>query len=169
MKVECSADRFCNKVIDKFVKKKQRSLFIGGKKTNYLIALHFGNTLYNYLRTLVKKTISHRKRMWQVWSESDVVIWLLLSELGLVKVPVLPLQFLECLMLTLQNLQHIGFSSHFNPFKYNVLFFFIFIQVENASIRNFDKPFGFNNSKKSELSHCFKSLVNRNHSFIQNV
>ena len=46
------------------------------------------------------------KQMWQVWSESDVVIWLLLPGIGLVQVPVLSLELLGCLMLAMQNLLH---------------------------------------------------------------
>ena len=57
--------------------------------------------------------------MWQVWSESDVVIWLLLPELGLVQVPVLCLRLLGCLTLALQNLQlkliSARISIHPNP------------------------------------------------------
>ena len=37
----------------------------------------------------MKKTISHRKQMGPVCSKSDVVIWLLLPEFGLVYIPVL--------------------------------------------------------------------------------
>ena len=38
-------------------------------KPNYLITLHFGNTLYNYLHAIVKKTISHRNQM--CWYTQD--------------------------------------------------------------------------------------------------
>ena len=42
--------------------------------------------LCNYLHALMMKMISHWKHIWQVWSESDVAIWLLLPGLGVFQV-----------------------------------------------------------------------------------
>ena len=94
-------------------------------KTKYLISFHFGSTSYNYLYALVKKTISLKKQMLQVKSESDLVIWLLLPEFVLVQVPILSLRLLEYLMLTLQNLQHKLISSHISTHP-NLMFLYTF-------------------------------------------
>ena len=55
-----------------------KSLYSWKWKSNYFIVLHFSNASCNYSHVLKKMIISCRKQM---WSESDVVISLLLPEL----------------------------------------------------------------------------------------
>ena len=70
--------------------------------------------------------ISWRKQMWQIWSESGIVIRFLLPEFSLVQVPELFLWLLGCFTFALQNLRQSALSSHFNPSK-----------VESSSTGNF--------------------------------
>ena len=63
--------------------------------------------------------------MCQVWSASDVKIWLLPLEIGLVQVPVLCLRLLGCLTLALKNLQQKMISVHISVLLNSVYDFYI--------------------------------------------
>ena len=135
-------------------------------KPNYFVVLYFGNTSYNHLNVLMKG-ISQRQQMWQVRSESDVVIRLLLSEFGLLQVPVLSLRLLGCWFYKICSIIWFQLVLQSIPNQY-ILYTF---KIENSFIRNFLSPtwqsFGFNNSTNLN-SHCFKSLLNVNNNFIHN-
>ena len=77
----------------------KKSLFIV-MKTKFLC-----EHLYNYLHTLVKNMISQEVDV-PGMVKSDIVICLLLSEVDLVRIPVLPLRLPRCLTLALQNPLH---------------------------------------------------------------
>ena len=80
--------KLIRKSIQFFVSFCQIHRSIWGKKYQYHVLPHLQkvffskllfaleNTSITYLHTLVKKTISQTKQMWQVWLESSVVIWL---------------------------------------------------------------------------------------------
>ena len=117
------------------------------KVLHYLIVLHLRNTSYDYSLALVKKTISHKKQTWKIWSDSGIVIWWLLPELSLVQLPILPLQLFGCLILALQNLHHKLILARISIHS-NQIYFYIHPKL---------------------LSHYFKSLLNMNDNCIQNV
>ena len=103
-------------------------------KLNYLIAFYFGNTLYNYLHDLLRKMISYRKQMWQVGSVSNIIIWLLLLEFGLHKVPILSLWLLRCLLL--QNLLRKLISAHISIHP-NPICFYIHPKLKTLLLESF--------------------------------
>ena len=110
--------------------------------------------IHNYLHALVKKSISHRKEIWPVWSEYNIVIWLHLPLLDFVQVPVLSLRLFGCLMIPLRNLQHRPISARISIHP-NSLSFYLHPKLKMLSSEHFFekwKSFGFD---KSERFHFF--------------
>ena len=148
------------KFVVKSISTTSKGLYSWKLNPNYLITIHFRNTSYNYLHVLVKKTITHRKQMWQVWSESVIVNWLLLLEFGLIQFPILSMQLLGCLTIALQNLLHRLISAcisvHPNP---SCSYFHP--KLKTLPLKKFIlwtwKSFRFNNSANINL--CFMLTV----------